>query len=104
MPLLITEGVRKADAAVSVGLCCVALMGTWCWRGTNDAGGKTLLADFESIALNGRTVYVVFDSDVILKRSVHAALRAARSDSEKPRSRRPDRPSPRRGRRREGRA
>ena len=27
VPLSITEGVRKADAAVSVGLCCVALLG-----------------------------------------------------------------------------
>jgi hypothetical protein len=74
VPLLITEGVRKADSAVSAGLCCVALMGTWCWRGTNPDGGKTLLADFEAIAFNGRRVYVVFDSDVMTKTSVHAAV------------------------------
>ena len=74
VPLLITEGVRKADSAVSTGMCCVALMGTWCWRGTNDVGGKALLADFDAIAFNGRTVYVVFDSDVMVKPSVHAAV------------------------------
>src|SRR5208337_209105 len=27
VPLWITEGIRKADAAVSAGLCCVALLG-----------------------------------------------------------------------------
>ena len=74
VPLLITEGARKADAAVSQGLCCIDLLGVWSWRGTNDAGGLTALADWESIHLKGRTVYVVFDSDVMLKRGVHQAL------------------------------
>ena len=73
-PLFITEGARKADAAVSSGLCCVSLIGVWCWRGTNLQGGKAALPDFESIALNGRAVYIVFDSDVMTKHSVHAAL------------------------------
>lgn len=73
-PLFITEGARKADAAVSAGLCCVSLIGTWAWRGTNENGGKTLLPDFEAIAFNDRETYVVFDSDVMTKESVHAAL------------------------------
>jgi hypothetical protein len=29
VPLFITEGARKADAAVSKGLCCIALLGVW---------------------------------------------------------------------------
>jgi hypothetical protein len=74
IPLLITEGVRKADAAVSIGLCCVALLGVWNWRGTNEAGGRVALADWESVALNGRKVYIVFDSDVMEKRAVNLAL------------------------------
>ena len=73
-PLFVTEGVRKADAAVSQGLCCVALLGVWNWRGTNDTGGKLALPAWESIALNGRRVYLVFDSDVMTKAQVHAAL------------------------------
>jgi hypothetical protein len=73
-PLFITEGVRKADSAVSAGLCCVALLGVWNFRGTNEHGGKVALADWESVALNGRQVYVVFDSDVTLKPEVHGAL------------------------------
>jgi hypothetical protein len=74
VPLLITEGVRKADAAVSIGFCCVALLGVWNWRGVNETGGKTALPDWEVIALNNRFVYIAFDSDVMQKREVDAAL------------------------------
>lgn len=73
-PLFITEGARKADSAVSQGLCCVALLGVWNWRGTNGMGGKTALADWESVALNGRLVFIAFDSDVTSKPEVQAAL------------------------------
>lgn len=74
VPLFITEGARKADSAVSHGLCCVALLGVWNWRGTNERGGKTSLPDFEVIALNGRDVYLAFDSDVVAKAAVRMAL------------------------------
>jgi hypothetical protein len=74
-PLFITEGVPKGDAAVTIGLCCLALLGVWNFRGTNDAGGKTALPDWESIALNDRIVYIVFDSDVMTKPAVAGALR-----------------------------
>jgi hypothetical protein len=74
IPLFVTEGVKKADAAVSKGLCCVALLGVWNWRGTNGQGGKTALPDWESVALETRMVYVVFDSDVATKPGVRAAL------------------------------
>ena len=73
-PLYITEGVRKADAAVSKDLCCIALLGVWNFRGTNDLGGKTVLADWESIHLKERDVYIAFDSDVMTKIEVHQAL------------------------------
>lgn len=73
-PLFITEGIKKGDALVSHGLTTIALIGVWNWRGKNDKGGKTALADWEDVALNGRRIYIVFDSDVMLKESVHAAL------------------------------
>jgi len=73
-PLFITEGVRKADAAVSHGLCCAALLGVWNFRGRNEFGGLTALSDWESIALKDRTVYIVFDSDVMEKPEVYGAL------------------------------
>ena len=74
IPLFITEGIPKADAATSIGLCCIALLGVFNFRGSNEAGGKTALADWEAIALNDRTVYVAFDSDVMEKPNVYAAL------------------------------
>ena len=74
VPLFITEGIPKADAGVSNGLCCIALLGVWNWRGSNGAGGKTALADWELIALNDRTVYIAFDSDVMEKVEVYSAV------------------------------
>jgi hypothetical protein len=74
VPLFITEGIKKADAAISQQLCCIALLGVWNWRGSNEYGGKTALADWEYIALNDRKVYIVFDSDVMEKPEVHKAL------------------------------
>jgi hypothetical protein len=73
-PLWITEGARKADSAVSRGLCCISLNGVYGWRGTNKKTGKTVLACWESIALNGRPVYICFDSDVTTKPEVAEAL------------------------------
>jgi len=74
--LFITEGVKKADCAAEHGLCCVALPGVWSWRGKNDVGGKTAVADFHDIALNGRRVILAFDGDVARKHSVRQALSA----------------------------
>jgi hypothetical protein len=79
VPLLITEGVKKADAAISRGLCCIAVVGVWNWRGSNEHGGKTALPDWEGIAFkdasgHGRKVFMVYDSDVMLKKPVHLAL------------------------------
>jgi hypothetical protein len=72
--LMITEGVRKGDAGATQGMCCIALLGVWNWRGTNELGGKVALPEWELIALNDREVYLVFDSDVLVKREVRAAL------------------------------
>lgn len=75
-PLIITEGVLKADAATSRGLCCIGLLGVWGFRGKNDKGGITAFADWQYIHLKGRDVYIAFDSDVMQKKHVRDALRA----------------------------
>ena len=74
IPVFITEGSKKADAAVSAGLCCVALMGVWGWRGKNDKGGTTALADWEAVVLKNRIIYITFDNDVMMKPEVYQAL------------------------------
>jgi hypothetical protein len=69
IPLWITEGVKKGDCLVSHGQCAVALQGVWCWQRQ-----KIPLPEWEEIKLYGRLVYVVFDSDVMTKGEVQAAL------------------------------
>lgn len=73
-PLFITEGVKKGDALTTHGLAAIALVGVWNFRGRNAAGGKTVLPEWEYVALNGRTVYIAFDSDVMEKPEVYGAL------------------------------
>jgi len=75
IPLLVTEGVRKQDSAVTKGLCCVDILGVWSWRGTNKHGGRVALPDWHEIALNGREIYLAFDSDVMKNIHVYAALK-----------------------------
>ena len=80
VPLFITEGIKKGDALVSRGLCAVTLLGVWSWRGTNEHGGKIALYEWDYVALNnGRRVYIVFDSDVMLQPGVHEALRRVKA-------------------------
>ena len=74
VPLFVTEGIKKGDALATHGLATVALLGVWNWRGRNALGGTTVLPDWESIALNGRQVYIAFDSDVMVKQSANGAL------------------------------
>jgi hypothetical protein len=66
-PLFVTEGVRKADSAVSRGLCCIGLLSVSTWR-------EAALPDWDHIALKGRAIYIVFDSDVMEKVEVHRQL------------------------------
>lgn len=74
IPLWITEGQKKADALASLGLCAIALLGVWNWRGKNALGGTTILSDFDYIAFEGRDVRIVFDSDVMVKPEVRQAM------------------------------
>lgn len=75
IPLLITEGAKKVDSAVSHGfLSTIGLQGVYGWRGKNEKGGSTALADWEDIALKDRKVIIAFDSDVMAKDTVRSAL------------------------------
>ncbi len=62
--LVVTEGIKKADAAVSHGLFCVAILGVWMFR----------VDDWDKIALTDRKVFIAFDSDVMTKPEVNKAL------------------------------
>jgi hypothetical protein len=72
--LWVTEGIKKADALASRGLCALALLGVWNFKGRNDLGGVTLLADWDYVALKGRDVRLTFDSDAATVPEVRKAL------------------------------
>jgi hypothetical protein len=79
-PLFITEGIKKGDATVSHGLCCIALLGVNNWRGSDDGDAVAELPDWEAVPLKSadgkpRIVYICFDSDVFQKREVRIALK-----------------------------
>jgi hypothetical protein len=67
--LWITEGIKKADALTSRGLPTIGLIGVWNWQIDGN-----LLPCWEHVRLKGRRVYIVFDSDVMVKEGVQLAL------------------------------
>ena len=74
VPLWVTEGQKKADALASRDQCAIALLGVWNFKGKNEFGAVTLLADWDHVALEDREVRIVFDSDVMTKPDVRKAL------------------------------
>jgi P4 family phage/plasmid primase-like protien len=83
VPLYVTEGSKQVDAGVSAGLAVIGLAGCWGWRGKNKKSGKTALPDWEAVALNGRDLFLAFDSDTTRKPKVRDALRRLRAFLEK---------------------
>lgn len=67
--LWITEGVKKGDSFASRGECAISLSGVWNFQRNGEP-----LPCWDHVALEGREVYVVFDSDVMVKREVQLAL------------------------------
>ena len=55
--------------------CASSPNGVWGWLGTDAFCGKTALPDWRDVALNGRRVILVFDSDVSRKHQASKALR-----------------------------
>lgn len=52
--LYVTEGAKKAEALAAQAVCAINLNGVWGWKGRNAAGGKSVLPDWDAVALNGR--------------------------------------------------
>jgi hypothetical protein len=72
--LRITEGQKKGDALASRGACVIALLGVWNFKGKNPFGGTTFLSDWDYVALDGRAIHFLFDSDLLTKSGVRQAL------------------------------
>ena len=74
-PLLITEGAKTGDAATSQGIPTVMLAGVWMWC-VPKVKPYRLKPCFDHVRLEGREVYVAFDSDCMSKAGVQDALAA----------------------------
>src|SRR5215217_9631018 len=74
-PLLITEGAKTGDAATSQGMPTVVLAGVWMWC-VPKVKPYRLKSCFDYIRLEGREVFVAFDSDCMSKAEVQDALAA----------------------------
>lgn len=76
VPVLITEGQKKGDSVASKckALLVLSLLGVWNFIGRNAFNANTVLADFNLVAWTGRTVFIVYDSDVMSKPEVRQAL------------------------------
>lgn len=74
IPLLITEGEKKAACADQYGFPCIGLGGVWNWQAKseedahgNRVGPRELIPDLLSVQWTGRKVFIVFDSDTAEK-------------------------------------
>ena len=74
-PLLVTEGGKTGDAATSQGIPTVVLAGVWIWC-VPKVKPYRLKSCFDYIRLEGREVFVAFDSDCMSKAEVQDALAA----------------------------
>lgn len=72
--LWITEGMKKADALTSRGLCTVGLIGVWNWA-VSKTRCETPLPCWDHVTLEGRRVIVVYDADARTNHHVQEALR-----------------------------
>ncbi len=69
VPIYITEGSKKADAMASHGLPCLSMNGVYAFLHK-----RLVVSEMDEIDFDGRTVRIVFDSDVMTKPGVADAL------------------------------
>jgi hypothetical protein len=60
VPLVFVEGIKKADAVTSRGAVAVGISGVWNWLSEGEP-----ISDMWEIPVEGRRVYVCFDSDML---------------------------------------
>ena len=70
VPLLLTEGEKKADKAIQEGFLCVAVSGIWCWSENHEP-----IDDLKRICTKNRLIPIVFDSDYKDKPQVQNAIK-----------------------------
>jgi len=78
VPLVLTEGEKKAESLAVhwPQVVVVGLAGVWSWKDRRGGGESQVLPELEEIPLQGREVFLLFDSDAALNSKVLAALEA----------------------------
>jgi len=72
LPIVLTEGAKKAACLLSHGWIAISISGVWMGQ---EGKGTKLHPTISPFIVPGRPVYLAFDSDIITKESVSAALR-----------------------------
>jgi len=78
LPLLFTEGEKKALKAAQEGYMCVALPGVWGFKTRKgQKGGRSIpLPQLDAIPMSQRVIFIVFDSDAAHNPKVQKAEKA----------------------------
>ncbi|HEY9613858.1 DUF3854 domain-containing protein [Allocoleopsis sp.] len=72
LPIVLTEGAKKSACLLSHGWIAISISGVWMGQ---EGKGTKLHPSIRPFIVPGRPVYLAFDSDIIVKESVEAALR-----------------------------
>lgn len=85
VPLIITEGEKKAAKADQEGFPCIGLVGVYGWQRKRrpradgelfaDRDFRDLIDDLKTVRWRGRTVYIVYDSDAAENADVQKAAK-----------------------------
>ena len=75
IPIVLTEGAKKAGALLTAGFCAIALPGIWSGVRKGEGRKHTLIPQLEKFAQKGREIYFAFDQDE--KRKTRLANRKA---------------------------
>jgi hypothetical protein len=73
IPIALDEGVKKAGLLMTLGFVALALCGVTMGL---KKGGKELVNNLALLAVQGRPITIVFDSDLAVKPSIQLALKA----------------------------
>jgi hypothetical protein len=68
IPIIFTEGEKKASCLASLGKAAISIPGVWGWC------SEDFKKDLSCFALEARTVFLLFDDDIKTKPSVRKAL------------------------------
>jgi hypothetical protein len=68
IPIIFTEGEKKASCLASLGKAVISIPGVWGWC------SEDFKKDLSCFVLENRTVFLLFDDDIKTKPSVRKAL------------------------------